>query len=168
MAQDEGRFGRISRPKRCWAPPKVRPHAPSQVVRESTYIFAAVAPEQGLMTSLVLPSADTLMMNLFLEHVSHTFAAFFIVMQVDQASWHHSKALLIPENIRLIAQPAYSPEVNPVEHLWEELREKYLHNLVFSSMDPLVELLCKGLNELTAQSERLRSMMFFPHFRIGA
>lgn len=168
MAQDEGRFGRISRPKRCWAPPKVRPHAPCQVVRESMYVFAAVAPEQGLMSTLVLPSADTAMMNLFLQHVSQTFANFFMIMQVDQAGWHHSKTLIIPENIRLLAQPAYSPEVNPVEHLWEELREKYLHNKVFPSLDPLVELLCEGLNELTAAPEHLRSMMFFPHFRIEA
>ena len=123
---------------------------------------------QGLMTTLVLPSADTAMMNLFLEHVSQTFADFFLVIQVDQAGWHHAKTLMIPENIRLLAQPAYSPEVNPVEHLWEELREKYLHNKVFASLDPLVELLCDGLNELTAAPERLRSMMFFPHFRIEA
>jgi len=123
---------------------------------------------QGLMTTLVLPSADTAMMNLFLEHVSQTFADFFLVIQVDQAGWHHAKTLMIPENIRLLAQPAYSPEVNPVEHLWEELREKYLHNKVFASLDPLVELLCNGLGELTAAPERLRSMMLFPHFRIEA
>lgn len=132
------------------------------------YIFAAVAPSKGLMTSLVLPSANTAMMNLFLKHVSETFADSFIVMQLDQAAWHHSKTLVVPENIRLLAQPPYSPEVNPVEHFWEELREKYLHNKVFPSLETLVELLCQGLNELTAQTERLRSMMFFPHFRIEA
>jgi len=118
------------------------------------------------MTSLILPSADTEMMSLFLHHVSQTFTGYFIVMQVDQAGWHRSKELRVPENIRLISQPSYCPEVNPVEHLWDELREKYLHNLVFSSLDALTELLCKGLNELTANQERLRSMMFFPHFRI--
>lgn len=131
-------------------------------------MFAAVAPERGLLTSLILPSADTEMMNLFLEHVSQTFADSFIVMQVDQAGWHRSKTLVIPENIRLVAQPPYSPEVNPVEHLWEELREKYFHNKVFPSLEPLVERLCQGLNALTAQPDRLRSMMFFPHFRIEA
>jgi len=106
------------------------------------------------------------MMNLFLKHVSETFAEYFIVMQLDQASWHHSKTLVLPDTIRLLAQPAYSPEVNPVEHFWEELREKYLQNKVFASLEALVERLCQGLNELTAQPERLRSMMFFPHFRI--
>jgi hypothetical protein len=167
MGQDEGRFGRISRPKRCWAPPGIRPHAPSQVVRESVYIFAAVAPEAGLMTSLVLPSANTAMMNLFLEHVSQSLEDYFIVMQVDQAGWHRSKELIIPANIRLIEQPAYSPEVNPVEHLWEELREKYLHNRLFSSLDLLVDVLCQGLNELTDAKARLRSMMSFPHLSVS-
>jgi DDE superfamily endonuclease len=167
MGQDEGRFGRISRPKRCWAPPGIRPQVPSQVVRESVYIFAAVAPGAGLMTSLVLPSANTSMMNLFLEHVSQSFENYFIVMQVDQAGWHRSKELLVPANIRLIEQPAYSPEVNPVEHLWEELREKYLHNRLFSSLDLLVEVLCQGLNELTDDKERLSSMMSFPHLNVS-
>ena len=158
---------RISRPKRCWAPPGIRPHVPLQVVRESVYVFAAVAPGAGLMTSLVLPAANTAMMNLFLEHVSQSFENYFIVMQVDQAGWHRSKELVVPANIRLIEQPAYSPEVNPVEHLWEELREKYLHNRLFSSLDLLVEVLCQALNELTEDKERLTSMMSFPHLNVS-
>jgi hypothetical protein len=166
MAQDEGRFGRISSPKRAWAPPGIRPKVPRQVIRESCYVYAAVAPEQGLMTSLILPSADTAMMNLFLAQVAQDFADYFIVMQVDQAGWHRAKDLQVPENIRLIFQPPYSPEVNPVEHLWEELREKYLHNRVFSSLEEMVEALCQALSELTDEKERLRSMMFFPHFRV--
>ena len=167
MVQDEGRFGRISRPKRCWAPPGIRPHASSQVVREWVYIFAAVAPGAGLLTSLVLPSANTARMNLFLEHVSQSLENYFIVMQVDQAGWHRSKELRVPANMRLIEQPAYSPEVNPVEHLWEELREKYLHNRLFSSLDLLVEVLCQALNELTDDKERLTSMMSFPHLNVS-
>lgn len=152
-------------PKRAWVPAGIRPLAPRQVVRQSSYIYAAVAPEQGLMTSLILPSADTAMMNLFLAHVADVFADYFIVMQVDQAGWHRSKDLQVPENIRFLFQPAYSPEVNPVEHLWEELREKYLHNLVFASLEELTDVLCLALNTLTADQERLRSMMCFPHFR---
>ena len=103
------------------------------------------------------------MMNLFLVEVSQTFADSFMVMQVDQAGWHRSNELVIPANIRLIEQPASSPEVNTVEHLWEELREKYLQNRVFPSLDSLVEVLCQGLNELAADKERISSMMGFPH-----
>jgi hypothetical protein len=114
----------------------MRPQVPSQVVRESVYVFAAVAPGAGLMTSLVLPSANTALLNRFREQVSQSFKTYFIVMQVDQAGWHRSQESIVPATIRLLEQPAYSPEVNPVEHLWEELREKYLHNRLFSSLDP--------------------------------
>src|SRR5437588_11762251 len=93
MAQDEGRFGRISQPRRAWAPPGVRPRSPRQIVREYTYVYAAVAPQAGRMTSLILPRADTAMMNLFLEHVAKTFADSFIVMQLDRAARHRAKAL---------------------------------------------------------------------------
>ena len=93
-------------------------------------------------------------------------ASYFIVMQLDQAGWHRTKELQIPENMRLIFQPAYSLEVNPVEHLWEEIREKYLHNRVFPSLEELIEVLCQTLAELTEDQQRLRSMMFFPHFRL--
>jgi DDE superfamily endonuclease len=110
MAEDEACFGRLSIPRRAWAPAGVRPHAPQQLIREYSYVYAAVAPAEGKMTSLILPSADTEMMNLFLEHVSKTYEKYFVVMQVDQASWHGAKDLRIPDNMRLIAQPAYSPE----------------------------------------------------------
>jgi putative transposase len=166
MAQDEGCFGRLSIPRRAWAPPGIRPQAPRQVVREYTYVYAAVAPAEGKMTSLILPSADTEMMGLFLEHVSSTYANYFVVMQVDQASWHLSNELTIPENIRLIPQPAYSPELNPVEHVWEELREKQLCNLALPSLDAVIARVCEGLNQLEDDPERLRSLTYFPHFRM--
>ena len=166
MAQDEGCFGRISRAKRCWAPPGIRPHAPAQVVREYMYAYAAVAHTQGQMVSLVLPEASTAMMNLFLEQVGQTFSKYFIIMQVDQAGWHSAKELVVPENIRLIPQPAYSPELNPVEHIWDELREKYFHNRIFSSLEALIDVLCQGLCDLADAAERLRSLTGFPHLKI--
>ena len=167
MAEDEGRFGRVSIPRRAWAPPGVRPRASRQIVREYTYVYAAVAPAEGKMTALVLPTANTAMMQLFLEHVSQTFAEYFIVMQVDRAGWHQAKALIVPDNIRLIAQPAYSPELNPVEHLWEDLREKHFPNLAFATLDEVVDRVCDGLKLLEANPERLRSMTYFPHFRFA-
>jgi len=166
MAQDEGCFGRTSRAKRCWAPPGVRPQVPVQVVREYTYVYTAVAPALGQMVSLILPDASTEMMNLFLEQTSQTFCKHFIVMQVDGAGWHRANELVIPENIRLIPQPAYSPELNPVEHIWDELREKYFQNRIFSSLDLLIEQLCQGLNDLADNPERLRSLTGFPHLNV--
>ena len=72
---------------------------------------------------------------------------------------------MVPDTIRLIFQPAYSPELNPVEHVWEEGREKHLPNLALASLDEMIDKVCAGLNQLEADSERLRSMTYFPHFR---
>jgi hypothetical protein len=166
MAQDEGCFGRISIPRRCWAPPKVRPQVARQVVREYVYVYSAVAPEIGKMTSLLLPHASTAMMNLFLEHVSQEFSDYFIVMQVDRAGWHDANELVIPENIRLILQPAYSPELNPVEHLWDYLRENYFHNWAAPSLKQVIEVLIDALQLLVADVELLQSMTNFPHLRV--
>jgi hypothetical protein len=166
MAQDEARFGRICEPRRCWAPPGMRPHSPQQVIRQAVYAFAALAPQLGKMVALLLPYADAAMMTLFLQHVSEEFAESFIIMQVDQASWHRSADLQVPENIRLVFQPPYSPEVNPVEHLWDELREKYFPNRVFASLDAVEEQLCLGLNALAADPDLIRSMTLFPHLCI--
>jgi transposase len=165
MAQDEGRFGRISQPRRAWAPPGIRPRSLRQVVREYTYVYAAVAPAEGKMTSLILPRTDTAMMNLFLSHVASTYAKYFLVMQVDQAGWHQAKDLKVPENIRLIAQPPYSPQLNPVEHVWEHLREKKLPNLACSSLQEVIDKVCEGLNQLEDDPEQLRSMISFPRLR---
>lgn len=167
MAQDEGCFGRISQVKRGFAPPGMRPHVPAQLVREYVYAYAAVAPALGKMVSLILPETSTAMMKLFLEQVSQTFPKHFIVMQVDQAGWHRSHELVIPSNIRLIEQPAHSPEVNPVEHIWDELREKYFHNHIFPSLDALMDVLCEGLIDLADATERLRSLTSFPHLNVA-
>ena len=165
MAQDEACFGRICISRRSWAPKHIRPLTPRQIVREYIYVYAVVAPKEGKMTSLILPCVDTSMMNLFLAHVSRTFSQYFLVIQVDQAGWHSAKNLVIPENIRLIPQPAYSPELNPVEHIWEEIREKAFSNRAFPSLDAVIDTLCDQLRQLEDNSKLLHSMTYFPHFR---
>ena len=166
MAQDEGRFGRVNIPKASWAPMGIRPNVPKQVVRQSFYAYCAVAPELGKISSLILPYCNTEMMNIFLENVSKEFSNNEIIMQVDGAGWHRSKALKIPKNIYFIMQPPYSPEVNPTEHLWDEIREKYLHNRTFNSLQETIDKVCFGLNDLSSKPKYIKSMTFFPHFNI--
>ncbi len=120
----------------------------------------------GKMTSLILPYANTEMMNLFLEHVSEDFKDFFVIMLMDQAGWHTAKKLKIPDNIKLLPQPAHSPELNPVEHIWEDLREKAMPNKAFKSLDQLEQALCRRLRELDGQPEMVRSMTNFPYLRV--
>lgn len=166
MAADEGKFGRMGEVRPCWCPKGIRPTVQKQQVRQYVYAYAAVAPSLGQMTCLILPHANTEMMNLFLQQVSLEFTNYFVVMQVDKAAWHRSNSLLIPENIRLIQQPAYSPELMPVEHVWEDIRENHFYNHVYKSMDKVENALCAGLMELCSDPERLRTMTFFPHLRI--
>lgn len=166
MAQDEGLFGRICNARRAWAPPDSRPKAPRQIVREFLYVFAAICPALGRMTSIILPYANTETMSIFLRQVSLDFKVYFMIIVVDQASWHLSKNLDVPENIRLVPQPSHSPELNPVEHLWEEMREKYLHNIAFKSIDKLEDTLCSALNDISNDPERLKSMTNFPYLKL--
>ena len=100
------------------------------------------------MTSLILPWANTEMMNIFLRQVAEDFSDYFILMLIDQAGWHISQKLEVPENIRLIKLPPRSPELNPSEHIWEELREKNFANKVFRDLDGVGDALCQGLNNL--------------------
>jgi len=81
------------------------------------------------------------MLHIFLAQVSEDSATSFVVMQVDSAGWHLSHDLTIPEKSRLIFQPPSRPEVNSVEHLWEERREKQRANQMFSSLDDLRALM---------------------------
>jgi putative transposase len=165
LVQDEARFGRITQPTRCWAPKHMRPSVPAQIVREALYAFAAICPVSGQIASTLLPTANTEMMNIFLKQVSQEFADSFLVMQVDRAGWHRSQQLQVPENIRLIFQPPYSPQVNPVEHLWEEWREKHFANRIFSSLDTLQDHLCSALNVLSSHPDFIRSLTYFSHIR---
>ena len=120
----------------------------------------------GKMTSLILPYANTEMMSLFLEYVAEDFKDFFVIMLVDQAGWHTAKKLKVPENIRLLPQPSHSPELNPIEHVWEDLREKAIPNRAFRSLDQLEEALCQRLTELENDPDKVRSMTNFPYLRV--
>lgn len=163
MAQDEGRFGRISGAKRAWAPPSIRPVAPRQIIREYLYAFVAVRPALGRMTSLVAPYADTAMMNLFLAHLSRDFDQHFVLMLLDQAGWQVSKSLEVPDNVRLIPLPPHSPELNPVEHIWDDIREKGFYNQAFRSQDDVEDRLCDQLIALENDPQRLCSLTSFPY-----
>lgn len=137
MFQDEARFGRINDPKRCWAPRGIRPNVHAQIVREYTYVFGAVCPHDGTLDTLILPEVNTAAMSLFLAEVGKRHANDTILMVLDGAGWHRARALRVPENIHLLSLPPYSPQLNPMEHLWDDIREKWFPNLVFDSLDAL-------------------------------
>jgi transposase len=145
MFQDEARFGRINDPRRCWAPRGYRPEVGRQIVREYTYAFGAVSPQDGTWDSLVLPVVTAEAMSIFLEEVARRHPQEFILMFLDGAGWHRANSLVVPANIRLEGLPPYSPQLNPVEHIWEEIREKWFANEVFDSLESVKDRLVKAL-----------------------
>jgi transposase-like protein len=161
MFEDEARFGRSSEPRQCWAPQGVRPTVPAQIVREYEYAYAAVSPHDGVLDTLVLPAVNAEAMGMFLAEVAQRHANEFIVMVLDGAGWHKAKRLQVPGNMRLIALPPWSPQLNPAEHVWDEIREKWFANRHFENMDQLERQLVAGLASLEADASRVASLTGF-------
>jgi len=82
-----------------------------------------------------------------------------IILVLDGAGWHASAELRPPENMKLLSLPPYAPDLNPVEHLWDELREKHFHNKAFDSMDALEDQLQTGLLALENDMPQVKSIV---------
>lgn len=158
MFQDEARFGRMSDPRRCWAPAPIRPMVKVALIREYTYAYAAVSPSDGALTWMVAPRMDRITMQSFLRHVSQQYPDEFIVMVVDGAPSHRALQLEVPKNMELLRLPPYSPELNPAERLWEELREKEFANTVFNSLGAAMAQAVQGLKRLELSPIMLSSL----------
>ena len=161
MFQDEGRFGRVGFPRRAWAPEGCRPECPGQIIREYIYAYSAISPLDGKIESLIVPRADSDLMGLFLEQVSERFPNDKILMVADKAAWHTTGKLVIPSNLKLAFLPPYSPQLNPVEHLWKEIREKWFANRVFKSLDAVEGQLFDALASMNMNPEYVRSFAGF-------
>jgi transposase len=159
MFQDEARFGRINDVRRAWAPKPIRPLCRAMLTHEYTYAYSAVNVQTGELDSLILPHVNTECMQLFIDEVGARHPNQKIVMVLDGAGWHTSHALSAPPNLYLLSLPPYAPELNPVEHLWDELREKYFHNRAFDSMRALEDQLEAALRALEADHSRVKSIV---------
>jgi hypothetical protein len=162
MFQDEARFGRMVRIKRCWAPTPLRPVVDNGYERQFTYVYGAIGPREGTLDWMRCEKMNTESMNAFLAQVSAAHPRDLIIMILDGASSHRSQALTLPRNIRFVRLPAYAPELNPQEHIWDELREKEFPNRVFDNMAGVVRQLEAGLPRLAADTNRLRSIAGWP------
>ena len=122
---------------------------PCHHIREYYYAFGAVEPMTGDHFFLVLPYCDTIHMNYFLEELSKTYPKDQILLVCDGAAWHKSKGLIVPDNIKLLFIPPYTPEMNPIEQIWKQLRSMGFRNEVFKSLNHVLDRLCDTINDLT-------------------
>ena len=149
MFQDEAGFGRINHPKYCWCEKGIRLCVPCHHIREYRYAYGAVEPLTGDSCFLVMPYCNTACMNLFLRELSKQFPQDTILMCCDGAAWHKSGTLEVPENIVLFHIPPYTPEMNPIEQIWKEIRKRGFRNEVFASLEKVVDRLCDTICSLT-------------------
>jgi len=97
MFADEARFGRMNRPRPCWAPGGVRPRVASQLIREYTYLYGAVCPKDGTCVFLIMPASDTECFQIFLDILAKKFSRQHILLFVDGATQSVSRMLpLLP------------------------------------------------------------------------
>lgn len=128
-----------------------------QTEYEWVYLFAAVNPVTGASSALVAPTVNTAYMNAHLKFISREAGPdTHVVLVLDQAGWHVSKGLEVPDNITLYHLPPYSPELNPVERVWAYLKSHYLSNRVYLDDKELFAACCNAWNHLT--DSRLQSL----------
>ena len=147
--EDEAGFGRINKPKYCWCFSGVRPTVPCHHIREYRYTYGTVEPLTGESFFLIMPYCNTECMNVFLQHLSQAYPSDKIIMVCDGASWHRTKNLQIPSNVRLIFLPPATPEMNPVEQIWKEMRKRGFKNEIFQTLDKVVDRLCLVIRSLS-------------------
>ena len=130
------------------------------ITHQYTYAYAAVSVRDGEMDSLILPHVNGQCMQIFIDEVAARHPDDRIVMVLDGAGWH--QGIQPPINMRLLKLPPYSPELNPVEHIWDEIREKYFANRVFESLDALEGQLVNALSDMEYDHDRVSSISSWP------
>lgn len=122
------------------------------------YVYGAVSPLEGDLDWMICRQMNTVQMGAFLSQASAAHHDEFIVMAVDGASSHASKELVVPENVRLLRLPPHAPDLNPQEHIWDELREKGFPNRVFAELAGVTRQRESGLPRLATNAESVRGI----------
>jgi len=114
--------------------------APVNPSYKNYYVYSSVSPATVEPFHLFLPNVNIEMMNIYIHEMATAYSDFEIMLVMDQAGWHKSKTLKVPPNMRFHFLPPYSPELNPVEKLWQWLKRHICRNRLFSSEDELMNL----------------------------
>jgi hypothetical protein len=153
--QDEARVGQKNKITRRWAKRGTRPSAPRDQRTASAYIFGAICPAEGKGAGLVLPSCNSEAMALHLAEISLAVApgAQALVL-LDQAGWQ----LTVPGNLTLVPLPPKSPELNPVENIWQFIRDNWLSNRIFKSYRDILDHCCFAWKKLIDMPWKIMSI----------
>jgi hypothetical protein len=162
MFEDEARFGRLPVVRTAWAPPGVRPVVQAAVERQFRYVYGAVSPFEGDVDWMIADSMKTVNMNLFLQQISEAHPRDYILLVTDGAGSHKTPDLKLPDNMAVLLLPPYSPELNPTENLWDHTREKVCANVLFDTLDHVVDRVVAELDRLARSTSQVVSMFLHP------
>jgi transposase len=144
---------------RRWARRGTRPSAPRDQRTRSAYIFGAICPARGVGAGLVLPTCNAAGMALHLLEISRTVEpGAHAVLLLDQAGWHLTPKLVVPGNITLLPLPPKAPELNPVENVWQDMRDNWLSSRGFRSYSDIVDHCCYAWNQLVERPWTIMSI----------
>lgn len=158
--KDEARVGQQGTLSRIWAPIGSRPAMVRDNRRANAYIYGAICPARGIGAALIMASANTESMNEHLKEISVQVATgAHAALLCDGAGWHaKSKDIVVPSNITLITLPPYSPELNPMENVWEFLRENRFGAQVWKSYSAILHACSKAWNWFVSDPMRIASI----------
>ncbi len=150
--QDEARFGQKGTLTSVWALRGSRPRGVKQTEYDWVYLYGAVNPVTGQSVGMLAPTVNVEWMSEHLRLISQDVGPdVHIVLVMDQAGWHTSGKVRVPQNITILFLPPCSPELNPVERLWLWLKSHYLSNRVYEHYEHLLDVGCDAWNALDAQ-----------------
>jgi hypothetical protein len=157
--QDEARIGMRGTVTRVWAEKGTRPRLIQQQQFLSTYIFGAFCPAKDEASGLIMPKSDTEAMEIHLKEISDMVAEErHALIVLDGAAWHTTEKLQCPDNISLLTLPAYSPELNPAEQVWQQMRQDSLSCRCFETYETIVDACCDAWNSFTSKAGAVGSL----------
>jgi transposase len=162
-AIDEHRIGLKPILRRVWAPRGQRPVAPIQHRYAWRYLVGFVHPASGRTVFHLATTVSSALFEVELAEFARAVGAGprkEIVLVLDRAGWHRSVKVHIPEHLHLLFLPAYSPELQPAEHLWP-LTNTVLANRHFASIDDLEDAQAERCIALQARPDLIRSTTRF-------
>ncbi len=157
--QDEARFGQQNTTTKIWAQKGSRPRVVRQQQFESAHIYGAVCPATGKTEAIIAPCLSKDVMREHLQLISNaTEVGRYAVVIVDRASWHMGDIASEFKNLSIMPLPPYSPELNPVEQVWQWMRQRELSNRTFSGYEDIVEQVSRAWNSFRLEVERVKSL----------
>jgi transposase len=157
---DETRLGLIPVQRRRITLRGVKPVGKVQHKFESYYLYGAVEPCTGENFFLELPYLNSDNFQVFLNEFFKEYSSGLNIMVLDNGSFHKAKELRIPQNVIFLFLPAYSPELNPIERLWEDIKGQIAFE-IYMSLETLKNRIAEIIKNYTNQM--IRSLTSYPY-----